>query len=59
VDAVAAAEALAALEPEADRARVVAARRGPGAKTARYLAARGFDPQLAAEAAGRSVAADD
>jgi len=34
--------ALAALEPERDRAVRLAARRGPTAKTARWLAARGF-----------------
>lgn len=36
------AAALAALDPEADRASRLAAVRGPGVKTARYLAARGF-----------------
>jgi SOS response regulatory protein OraA/RecX len=35
-------EAIAALEPELDRARVIVARRGATAKTARLLAARGF-----------------
>jgi len=34
---------LAALEPEADRARVLLARRGEGPKAIRWLAARGFD----------------
>lgn len=34
--------ALAGLEPERARAARIAARRGPGAKTARYLAAKGF-----------------
>jgi len=37
--------ALAALEPERDRAVRLAARRGPTAKTARWLAARGFAPE--------------
>jgi regulatory protein len=34
--------ALAALEPEGERAARVVAERGPGVKTARWLAARGF-----------------
>jgi hypothetical protein len=34
--------AIGALEPERDRARRLAAARGPTAKTARYLASRGF-----------------
>jgi regulatory protein len=34
--------ALAALEPERERAARIVERRGPGAKTARYLASRGF-----------------
>jgi regulatory protein len=34
--------ALGALEPERERAARIAARRGRGVKTARYLAARGF-----------------
>ena len=33
---------LAGIEPEGVRAARIAARRGPGGKTARYLAARGF-----------------
>jgi SOS response regulatory protein OraA/RecX len=35
-------ETLAALEPEADRARAVVAKRGAGPRTARYLRAKGF-----------------
>jgi regulatory protein len=35
-------DALAALEPESERARTIVARRGSDAKTARYLAAKGF-----------------
>ncbi len=46
--------ALAALEPERARAQAIVERRGPGVKTARYLASRGFDED-AVEAA---VAAD-
>ena len=34
--------ALAGLEPERERAARIVERRGPGDKTARYLAARGF-----------------
>lgn len=37
------AEALAALEPEAERARALVARRGEGPKAIRWLAARGFE----------------
>jgi SOS response regulatory protein OraA/RecX len=37
------ADALAALEPERDRAREHAARRGGGLRAARWLASRGFD----------------
>jgi regulatory protein len=34
--------ALSALEPERERAARIVERRGPGAKTARYLASKGF-----------------
>jgi regulatory protein len=37
-----AAEAVAELEPEGERARRLSERRGPGARTVRWLAARGF-----------------
>jgi len=47
------AAALAALDPEAERAARLAAVRGPGVKTARYLVARGF-----AEEAVEAVVAD-
>jgi SOS response regulatory protein OraA/RecX len=47
--------ALAGLPSEAERAAAVVVRRGRGAKTARYLAARGFGE----EAVALSVAADD
>jgi SOS response regulatory protein OraA/RecX len=53
------AAAIGALEPEPERAGRVVAARGAGAKTARHLVARGFDPELAAEAAGAVVAPDD
>jgi regulatory protein len=45
--------ALAGLEPEPVRAERVVARRGPGAKTARHLAARGFDEDAVASAVAR------
>jgi len=41
-------EALKALESEADRARSIVARRGSGAKTARYLHAKGFSDEVVA-----------
>jgi regulatory protein len=47
--------ALAALEPESDRAAEIAARRGRTVKTARYLASRGFG----ADALEGIVAQDD
>ena len=49
------AAALAGLEPEAERAAAVVSRRGYGAKTARYLASRGFGE----DAVALSVAAED
>jgi SOS response regulatory protein OraA/RecX len=52
-DAVAA-DALAALEPERERARRLAERRGRGAKTARWLAGRGFEPDTVEEVAGEA-----
>jgi regulatory protein len=42
-------EALAALEPERERAARVVAQRGGGARTARYLASRGFAYDAVAE----------
>jgi regulatory protein len=47
--------ALEALEPERERALRIVATRGRSAKTARYLASRGF----AGEAVEEAVAADD
>ena len=41
-------DALRALEPEAERARAIAARRGPGPKTARYLRGKGFSEDVVA-----------
>ena len=45
VEPEASAAAMAALEPERDRAVRLTARRGPSARTARWLAARGFAPE--------------
>ncbi|MDQ3121363.1 MAG: recombination regulator RecX [Actinomycetota bacterium] len=42
--------ALGTLGPEADRARSVVMRRGPGAKTARYLHGKGFSHEIVAAA---------
>lgn len=47
--------ALEGLDPERNRAAAIVARRGSGAKTARYLASRGF----AADALEGVVAAED
>jgi SOS response regulatory protein OraA/RecX len=44
--------ALAALEPEAERAGRIVARRGTGAGTARYLAGKGFGEEVLEQAAG-------
>jgi regulatory protein len=46
-------EALAALEPERERAARVVAQRGGGARTARYLASRGFAYDAVAELVAR------
>jgi len=45
-------EAVAALEPEAERAGRIVARRGTGAGTARYLAGKGFGEEVLEQAAG-------
>jgi SOS response regulatory protein OraA/RecX len=44
------------LEPELDRARRIVSRRGVGAKTARYLAGKGFAEETIASCAGASCA---
>jgi regulatory protein len=49
------AEALAALEPERQRAAAVVARRGAGPKTARYLAGRGFGEDAVTAAVARTA----
>jgi regulatory protein len=48
-------EALAALEPEHDRAAVLVARHGATARTAGMLARRGFDPDSAEAALGGAL----
>jgi regulatory protein len=49
-------DALAALEPERDRAERIIARQGNGPKTARLLASRGFDHEVAELALEAAVA---
>jgi SOS response regulatory protein OraA/RecX len=41
-------DAVSALDPEAERAGAIAARRGPGPKTARYLRGKGFSEEVVA-----------
>jgi regulatory protein len=56
VEDAAAEDALATLEPEEERARTIVARRGAGAKTARYLRGKGFsDDVVAALVAAQSA----
>jgi regulatory protein len=45
-------QALESLEAEAERARLLVERRGPGVKTARYLASKGFGEEALEAAAG-------
>jgi regulatory protein len=52
-------EALAALEPERERAERIIARHGSGAKTARLLASRGFEHEVAELAAEAAVAPEE
>jgi SOS response regulatory protein OraA/RecX len=51
-------DALKGLEPESERARRIVARRGPGAKTARYLASKGFGEGALEAALGVGFAND-
>ena len=51
-------QAVGTLPAENERARAIVARRGPGAKTARYLAAKGFGEDAVEAALAGSVAAD-
>ncbi len=50
VDAAVADDALLTVAPEAERARIVVERRGPGPKTARYLLGKGFSDEVVASA---------
>lgn len=50
--------ALALLLPESARAKNVVERRGGGPRTARYLVARGFDPEVVQAASGAAFAPD-
>ena len=51
-------QALESLEAEAERARRLVERRGPGASTARYLASKGFGEEALEAAAGADFAPD-
>jgi SOS response regulatory protein OraA/RecX len=51
-------QALESLEAEAERARRLVERRGPGASTARYLASKGFGEEALEAAAGTDFAPD-
>ena len=51
-------EALESLEAEAERARRLVERRGPGLRTARYLASKGFGEEALEAAAGGNFAPD-
>ena len=43
-------DAIQTVEPEAERARLIVERRGPGPKTGRYLSAKGFSQEVVAGA---------
>jgi regulatory protein len=47
-------EAMASVGPELERARSLVARRGTGAKTARYLSSKGFSEDVVGAVAGGS-----
>jgi regulatory protein len=51
-------EAIAALEPELERAREVVRRRGAGARTVRYLAGKGFAEEVVTAVVGLDFASD-
>ena len=55
VDAELIEEALATLEPERERAERIVLGRGAGPKTARFLAQRGFDPDVVELAVGAAL----
>lgn len=48
--------ALEAVEPEAERARLIVERRGAGPKTVRYLSAKGFSQGIAGAAVAAEIA---
>jgi regulatory protein len=48
-------QAIGTLDPESERAARVVARRGPSAKTVRYLAAKGFSDDLASAIVARGA----
>jgi regulatory protein len=52
VDVELAAEAVSGLEPEPERAKALVARRGADARTARWLAGRGFEASSIEDAVG-------
>ena len=58
IDRELAAEALAGLEPEADRAVAVAGRRGMSPQTGRFLAGKGFSREAIEAACGADFAND-
>ena len=59
IDSAAREHALAGLEPEANRAQAVAARRGRTKATARYLVRKGFGDEAIESAVGPFVAEDE
>jgi SOS response regulatory protein OraA/RecX len=48
VEAAVADDAILTVAPEAERARIIVERRGPGPKTARYLLGKGFSDEVVA-----------
>ena len=58
VDRELSAQAVERLPPEAERAREIVGRRGPGGRTARYLASRGFGDDALEAALGAGFAND-
>ena len=52
------AAAVGELEPELERAQAIVGRRGPGPRTARYLASKGFGEEAVETAAGADFAND-
>jgi SOS response regulatory protein OraA/RecX len=51
-------DAVGALEAELERAARIVERRGPGARTARYLAGKGFGEETVEAASGGAFAPD-